>query len=169
MKAIVAVDENWGIGLNNKLLFHFPKDMKFFKALTTGKVVVMGRETFLSLPNQQPLTGRTNVVLTTDQNFKRDGVIVCHRIEDVIELLVDYKSDDIFIIGGASVYEQMLHLCSDVYVTKVKATKDADRLFPNLDNLEHWALKEVLTVADDVYEGEQYQLIFCHYINETCK
>lgn len=92
MKIIVAVDLNWGIGCDGKLLQHIPEDMKFFKEKTIGNVVVMGRETFESLPGKNPLKDRVNIVLSRDRSFKDDRLIICNSIEDTLKELQKYEN-----------------------------------------------------------------------------
>ena len=138
MKAIVAVDNNWAIGNEGKLLEHIPEDMKFFKNKTINKVVVMGRETFESLPGMKPLKDRVNIVLTKNDKIHRDDVIICNSIEQTIEKLKDYNDDDIFIIGGESIYRQFLKHCDEVFVTKIQGEYLADKFFVDLDNETNW-------------------------------
>ncbi len=139
MKAIVNVDMNWGIGFNNELLNPIPADLKLFKELTTNNIVVMGLNTFLSLPKQKALPNRTNVVLTSKKDWSAPDVIVCHSIEEVREKTASL-SGTVFIIGGSSVYNQFLSSCDTVYVTKVDSSKEADAFFPNLDDMPEWEL-----------------------------
>ena len=119
MNLIVAVDKNWGIGFENKLLVSIPDDMKFFRETTTGKVVVMGRKTLESFPGGRPLKNRTNIVLTKNKNYKADGAIVVHTIEQLKEELKKYPSEDIYVIGGASIYAALLDDCDVAHVTKI--------------------------------------------------
>lgn len=138
MKAIVAVDKNWGIGKNNDLLFSIPLDMKYFREKTLGKVVVMGSNTLRSFPNGNPLKNRTNVVLSS--KLERDDCTVAKNLEQLKEELKKYPKDDVFIIGGASVYKTMLPYCSEVLVTKVDDDGKADVFFENLDRLREWSM-----------------------------
>ena len=108
MKAIVNVDKNWGIGIGNNLLNHLSPDMKFFKEKTTGNVVVMGKSTFLSFPGQKALPNRVNIVLTTDKSWGAADVIVCHSLEELFVQLERYDTNTVYVIGGESVYEQLL-------------------------------------------------------------
>lgn len=106
MNLIVAVDKNWAIGLGNKLLVSIPADMKFFRQTTTGKVVVMGRKTLESFPGGQPLKNRTNIIITRDPAYQvKDGIVVS-TIEEAVEELKKYKEEDIFVIGGESIYRR---------------------------------------------------------------
>ena len=119
MNIIVAVDKNWAIGKENKLLVSIPADMKFFRSTTTGKVVVMGRKTLESFPNGLPLKNRTNIVLTKDKNYKVKDAIIVHSIEEALEELKKYASEDVYVIGGDSIYAQMLPYCDTAHVTKI--------------------------------------------------
>lgn len=138
MNIIVAVDNNWGIGNKNGLLVQIPRDQKLFREMTTGKVVVMGRKTLESLPQQQPLQNRTNIILTTDKSYKVKGAILVHSIEELLEELKKYNDDDIYIAGGESIYRQMLPYCKVAHVTKIDYTYQADTYFPNLDAMSEW-------------------------------
>ena len=133
MNIIVAVDKNWAIGKENKLLVSIPADMKFFRSTTTGKVVVMGRKTLESFPNGLPLKNRTNIVLTKDKNYKVKDAIIVHSIEEALEELKKYASEDVYVIGGDSIYAQMLPYCDTAHVTKIDFGYEADAWFPNLD------------------------------------
>lgn len=139
MNLIVAVTENWGIGKDNKLLFHLPADLAYFKEKTLNKVVVMGEKTYYSLP-KRPLPKRTNIVITLDYSFKEEGVIIVHSVEELLNKIKDYDNDDVFVCGGGSIYKLLLPYCRLAYVTKVYQTKDADTFFPNLDTMKEWEL-----------------------------
>ena len=119
MNLIVCVDKNWGIGKDGKLLCHLKEDMKFFRDHTIGKVVVMGRSTLESLPKGEPLPDRTNIVLTHRSDFEKEGVKVVHDMEELLEELNNYDPDDVMIIGGASVYNEMMDMCDKLYVTRI--------------------------------------------------
>ena len=138
MNIIVAADRNWGIGKNNSLLVQIPRDQKMFREMTTGKVVVMGRKTLESLPQKQPLANRTNIVLSENHKFKIKGAIVVHSMDELMEELKKYDDDDIYIVGGESVYRQLLPYCNTAHVTKIDYTYEADAHFPNLDELQEW-------------------------------
>ena len=138
MNIIVAADSNWGIGNNNSLLVQIPRDQKMFREMTTGKVVVMGRKTLESLPQKQPLKNRTNIILTTDKNYKVKDAILVHSIEELLEELKKYEDDDIYIAGGESIYRQMLPYCNVAHVTKIDYVYQADTYFPNLDEMPEW-------------------------------
>ena len=142
MKAILAADKNWGIGYNNHLLVSIPSDMKFFRQTTTGKVVVMGRKTLESFPNGMPLKNRTNIVLTGNQNYQVKDAVVVHSEDELMEELEKYDQDDIFVIGGESVYRMMLPHCDTGYVTKIDRAFQADTFFPDLDEMDEWVMTE---------------------------
>ncbi|MDR2736150.1 MAG: dihydrofolate reductase [Gracilibacteraceae bacterium] len=151
MNAIVSVDQNWGIGNQGNLLQRVPEDMAFFKSMTIGHVVIMGRETMLSLPRQEPLIDRVNLVLSRSlprhqQEGTERGFCVCSSVEDVLKELArcdkDYRGLKKFVIGGEAIYRQFLPYCHTAYVTKFARTYDADRYFPNLDEELAWRLVE---------------------------
>lgn len=142
MNLIVAVDKNWAIGLNNQLLVSIPADMRFFREETTGKVVVLGRKTLSTFPGGKPLKGRTNIVISRDKNYKVDDAIVVHSIEEALEECKKYKSEDVYVIGGATIYEQMLPYCDIAHVTKIDFSYNADTYFPNLDDMPEWKIVE---------------------------
>ena len=141
MKAIVAVDKEWGIGKNNDLLFSLKQDMDYFRQKTTGKIVVMGSNTLKSFPGGRPLKNRTNVVLYPGGE-KRDDCVVVDSLRELAEELKKYPTDDVFIIGGAMFYRTMLPYCDTVFVTKVKAEGGASVFFENLDKLDNWHCAE---------------------------
>lgn len=162
MNLIVAVDKNWAIGLSNKLLVSIPADMKFFRETTSGKVVAMGRKTLESFPGGQPLKNRTNIVLTKDQNYKVKDAVVVGTLEEMIEELKKYPSEDIYVIGGESVYRQLLPYCDTAYVTKIDHVYEADTFFPNLDEMKDWKMTGVTeeqTYFDLEYVFAKYERI----------
>ncbi len=164
MKAIVAVDNKWGIGKNNDLLFRLKKDMAFFRATTLNKVVVMGSNTLKSFPNGKPLKDRTNIVLFPGGE-KREDCIVVNSLEELSATLKNYPSDDVFIVGGAMFYRTMLPYCDTVYVTKVFADGEATVFYENLDNLDNWELSHI---SEKEMDGE-YEIAYCTYKNNSVK
>lgn len=142
MKLIVAVDKNWGIGNKNKLLVSIPDDMKFFRETTTGNVVIMGKNTLKSFPNGRPLKNRINIVLTSDESFTAGDAIIVHSVEDALKEAAKHEDKELYVIGGASVYEQMLDYCDTAYVTYIDYSYEADCYFPNLDSKPEWKLTE---------------------------
>lgn len=160
MNLIAAVDKNWAIGNKGGLLVQIPTDQKLFREETLGKVVVMGRKTFESLPGKQPLYGRVNIILSKDPGFQVKGAIVCHDLAAVLLELKKYSSEDIFIIGGESIYRQFLPLCNTAHITFIDYQYAADTYFPNLDHMEDWELvmvSEEETYFDLCYEFKLYQ------------
>ena len=157
MNLIVAVDKNWAIGKDNKLLVSIPQDMKFFRETTMGKVVVMGRKTLESFPGGQPLKKRTNIVITRDKNYSVKDAIVVHSVEEALEELKNYNSEDVYVIGGDSIYRQMLPYCQVAHVTKINHAYEADTYFPNLDEKEEWL---VTGVSDEqTYFNLEYEFV----------
>lgn len=137
---IVAVDSNWAIGSKNDLLIRIPADHKFFREETTGKVVVLGRKTLETFPGGLPLKNRTNIILSKDKEYQVKDAIVVHSIEELLEELKQYDTKEVYIIGGESVYTQMLPYCDVAHVTKIEHTYDADAYFPNLDEKSEWMI-----------------------------
>ena len=143
MHLIVNVDKNWAIGLGSKLLVRIPQDMKYFRSMTTGHVVVMGRKTLESFPESKPLPNRVNIVLTRDQGYQAPGAVVVHSMEELKEELEKYSGEEIFVIGGGQIYRELLPLCDKAYVTKVDRAFDADVYFPDLDQDPQWKMTKV--------------------------
>ena len=142
MKAILSADKNWGIGCGNRLLARVPEDMKFFKSATLGKVIIMGRKTFESLPGMNPLDNRINIVVTKSKSFEHGGVIVLYSAEEVLKETLKYEPDDVFIIGGGKIYKEFLPYCDEAWVTKWDREFEADTFFPNLDEDDGWQLSD---------------------------
>lgn len=135
MNAIVVVDSNWAIGRNGDLLVHLPGDLKYYKEKTTGNVIVVGRKTLESFPGGKPLPNRTNIVITRNPDYEADGCIICSSKEDALKKLEEYDTEKVFIAGGAEIYRQFMDDCDEFYVTKIYESFEADRYFPNLDEL----------------------------------
>lgn len=160
MNLIAAVDENWAIGKNNQLLVRIPADQKFFREMTTGKVVVMGRKTLESFPNGQPLKNRTNIVLTRNKDYVVKDAVVVHSLDELHEELKKYDSEDVFVIGGEKIYEQLLDECDVAHITKIDFAYDADAYFPNLDENSDWEItgdSEEQTYFDLEYYFYRYE------------
>lgn len=160
MNLIVAVDKNWAIGCKNRLLVSIPNDHKFFRQETLGKVVVLGRKTLETFPQGQPLKGRTNIILSKDKNYSVNGAVMVHSIEELLAELKQYSSEDVYIIGGESIYRQMLPYCDTAHVTKIDHVYEADTYFPNLDASEEWEItadSEEQTYFDLVYYFIKYE------------
>ena len=162
MNLIAAVDKNWAIGLKNKLLVSIPSDMKFFRETTTGKVVVMGRKTLESFPNQRPLKNRVNIVLTKDETYQVKDALVVHDMEQLREELAKYPSEDIYVIGGETIYKQLLDDCDVAHITKIDYAFEADAYFPNLDAMPEWKItqdSEEQTYFDLEYYFYRYERV----------
>ncbi len=162
MKCIVAVDKNWGIGVENHLLVSIPADMRMFRAETTGKVVVMGRRTLESFPGGSPLKGRRNIVLTRNRDYDAKGVLVVGSVEELLEELEDVPGEDVYCIGGESIYRLLLPYCDTAQVTKINFAYQADRFFPNLDEDPAWRLaaqSEEQTYFDLDYQFLRYERV----------
>ena len=142
MKLIAAVDKNWAIGFKGKLLASIRADQMNFKRLTLNKVVVLGRKTMDTFPNKRPLPQRRNIILSRNPNYDIYGAEVVHSKEELLELLKDVDTDDIFIIGGESLYREFLPLCDTAIITKINYAYEADAYFPNLDEDEEWECVE---------------------------
>ena len=140
---IVAADLNWGIGLNNNLLFHIKKDMEHFKKITTGNIVVMGRKTFESLP-VKPLPNRDNIVITSNREFKHKRCEIVHNDEELDKITekLREKGKKVILIGGGTLYNKYIDYCKYAYVTRVNTKKEADTFFPNLDRKDNWLMLE---------------------------
>ena len=157
ISAIVAVDNNWGIGYNGNLLEHIPDDMKFFKKLTTGNVVIMGRKTWDSLP-VKPLPDRLNLVIT--RQGRDVDCMTCFIDMDEAKVRAAMArhdpEDKWFVIGGGQIYKELLPFCDRVYVTKIHKTyENVDTYFPNLDESEEWT--PALQTAIHTYNDLSYQ------------
>ena len=160
MNIIVAVDEKWGIGYKNELLVRIPADQRFFRETTTGNVVIMGRKTLESFPGGQPLKNRTNIVITSKEDYQLKDAIVVHSVEEALEQVKDVPRKNVYVIGGASIYEQMLSLCDTAHVTKVNYTYQADTYFPDLDEMPEWEItgeSEEQTYYDLEYTFVKYE------------
>ena len=162
MNIIVAVDKNWAIGKDNKLLVSIPADMKMFRQETTGKVVVMGRKTLESFPNGLPLKNRTNIVLTGNKDYNVKDAIIVHTVEELLEEIKKYPSEEVYCIGGDSVYKQLLPYCDTAHVTKIDFAYEADSYFPTLDEMPEWkvtAESDEQTYFDLEYSFMKYERI----------
>ena len=159
MNLIVAVDKNWAIGKDNKLLVSIPADMKFFRETTKDNIVVMGRKTLESFPQGQPLQKRVNIVITKNEDYQVKGAVVVHSIEEAVEECKKYEGD-VYVIGGESIYRAMLPYCQAALVTKIDHAYEADTYFPNLDEDPEWVLAgetEEQTYFDLEYVFRKYQ------------
>lgn len=142
MNLIVAVDKNWAIGKENKMMWSIPADMKFFRETTTGNIVIMGRKTLESFPQGQPLKNRVNIVITKNKNYKAKGAVIVHSVEEALEEAKKYEGE-MYVIGGGSIYRAMLPYSDRAFVTKIDHGFDADTYFPNLDEDKEWEMTKI--------------------------
>ncbi len=159
MKMIVAVDENWGIGKDGKLLCHISEDLKYFKKKTTGKCIIMGRKTLESLPGGKPLPDRVNIVLTGEKTFKKEGGVRVITMDQLLALREEYGDDNMMVTGGASVYEQLLPYCDTCYITKIHHRFDADTKISNLDENPDF----IIRMHTGMKEENGYKFQFLEY------
>lgn len=143
---IAAVSDDWGIGKNNELLWHIPEDLKRFKKLTIGKSVIMGRKTWESLP-RKPLPGRVNIVLTDIPNELINCAITAYSIEDAIRK--SDKNEEVFVIGGGTIYHQFMPLAGRLYITHVHKNAPADIFFPEIDQKKWKAVEKKECISED--------------------
>ncbi len=163
MKAILHVDKEWGIGKNNELMFSIPADMKFFRETTINNVVVMGNNTLKSFPNGMPLKNRVNIVLS--RTASRNDCIIVKSLNDLFKELKKYDTNNVYVIGGASIYKELLPYCNEVLVTKVDAIGGADTFFENLDNNKDFEL----VFESEPVETNGYTIKFTTYQNKNLK
>lgn len=162
--SILNCDNKWGIGKRNGLLFHLPLDMKFFRETTKGHTVCMGENTLLSFPGSKPLKNRTNIVLSQDPSHNYEGVVNVHTFEEFLRIIKNHsKKDDVYIIGGASIYRQTLPFVDKVLLTKVLADGGAEVFFPNLDEDDNFELVE----EGEVVKDGEIDIKFTTYINKN--
>lgn len=158
MKIIVAVDKEWNIGYKNDLLFNIPEDMKFFRTTTLNKVVVMGRKTLESFPNSKPLKNRINIVLSRS-DMKVDGAEFVKNVSELLETLREYDPDDVYVIGGSSIYELLMPYCDTAIITHIDTVAEkADKKFPELNPAE-WQIK----TESDTVESNGYTFRWVEY------
>lgn len=153
MELIVAVYDDWGIGKDGTQPIALTSDRKFFRETTKGAMVIVGRKTLADFPGGKPLPNRVNVVLTR-QDISIEGVVVCHSPEETIKLAK--TAQRAMVIGGGSIYRQMLPMCDTAYVTKVHAQPESDTFFPNLDTDPAWELVQVLQSGEE--DGVTYEM-----------
>lgn len=160
MNLIVAVDRNWAIGCKGNLLVRIPADHKNFRELTTGRVVVLGRKTLETFPQGLPLKNRQNIIMSRDPDYQVKDAIIVHSIDELMETIKEYDTKDVFIIGGDSVYSQLIGYCDTAIVTFIDHVYEADAYFPNLDADPQWELKsesEEMNYFDLEYTFRRYE------------
>ena len=159
MDLIVAVYDDWGIGFGGTQPIALSADRKFFRETTRGAMVIVGRKTIEDFPGKKPLPGRVNVALTRSE-AEIPGFTLCHSPEEAAELAK--TAEKAMVIGGGTIYRQMLSFCDRAYVTKVHVTPESDTYFPNLDENENWELSEILQSGEE--NGIEYEM--CLYIKK---
>ncbi len=163
MKLIVAVDEKWGIGKDGDLLKSIPDDMRFFREKTRSAVLVMGYNTLLSFPGSKPLPGRLNIVLADVEGLRIPGAVVCGSMSGLFELLKTFDSDEVYVIGGGSMYRQLLPYCDTAYITKMRFDGGADTFIPDIDELSEWSVSS----ESELKECEGIEYSFVEYYNSS--
>lgn len=160
--SILNCDKEYGIGKKNGLLFSLKEDMAFFRKTTLNHVVVMGENTLLSFPNSKPLKNRTNIVLSQDPTHNYEGVINVHTFNEMLQLMKKYsQNEEVFVIGGASMYRQTLEYVDYVYLTKVDAIGGAEVFFVNIDENKNF---QIVNESETIKDGE-YNIKFVTYKN----
>ena len=160
MNAIAIVDENWGLGKDGKLLIHLPGDLKYFKEKTLGKTIIIGRKTFDSL-GKRLLPDRETVIVS--QNMKYDpGCMVCRSLEEALRYVKGRRPDDVFVAGGEAIYNLFLPYCDTFFITKIQASFEADKYFPNLDSSNRFYIDKSSAVVEE--NGVKYR--FYKYTRE---
>ncbi len=143
MKLVVAVDKNWGIGNKGELLARVRADLRYFQSLTKGFTVILGSKTLSTFPGGRVLKDRTNIVLSRNPDYSPEGAVVVHSLDELFNELKSFNTDEVFVIGGANVYHQLLPYCDTAYVTKFDKSFECDAFFDDLDVSPEWELVSV--------------------------
>lgn len=164
MILIFAVDNNWNIGYDGDLLYKISEDLKRFRMLTENNIIIMGRRTFESLPDKKALPNRINIVITRDKEYKADGGIVIHSLDELFALLKELNPNnemENFVIGGGNIAKQMISYCNKAYITKIfKSFENADTFIPNLDLDNEWKIVK----ESEVYQQEDLYYKYVDYV-----
>lgn len=163
MKLIAAVNNEWGIGKNNDLLYHIPEDMKFFRAKTKDNIIIIGRKTLESFPGGKPLKNRVNIVMTRDLNYKCEEAVVVHSVEEIADAAKKYAGKEIYLCGGEKIYKLLLPYCEEAFITKVYDSCECEKFMVNLDEKSDWYLSE----KSNIFEDSGYKFSFCTYKNKN--
>lgn len=163
MNLIAAVDNNWAIGLKGELLVSIPADQKRFRNETINKVVILGRKTMDTFPGGRPLKNRRNIILSRNPKYEVKDAEVVHDVQELMELIKDVDSEEVYVIGGESVYRELLPYCDRAYITKINYTYQSDAYFPNLDKDEEWEL------VNESVEETYYDLDYTYRLYERKK
>ena len=159
MNLIAAVDRNWGIGKNGRLLAAIPQDQRLFRDETLGKIIIMGRKTLESLPGKKPLYGRTTIVLSRNPEYQAKGALCAGSVEEALRMAGRYRQEDVFVAGGEEIYRAFLPYCDTAHVTAIDYSYEADAYFPNLDEDSQWVMDletEEYTYFDICYSFKRY-------------
>ena len=162
MNLIAAADRNWAIGHQGRLLVSIPADLKMFRATTTGKVVVLGRKTLATFPGGLPLPNRTNIILSRNPEFRVKDAFVAGSEEELLSLLKPYPDEDIYVIGGESIYRLLLPYCDTAIITRIDYSYSADAYMPDLSALKEWRMtseSEEMTCFDIEYTFQKWERI----------
>lgn len=162
MNLMVTVDENWGIGKGSQVSIRIPREQKLFMEETAGKVIVMGRKTFQNVYQGLAVQGRTNIILSENRTLQVKGATVVHSIAELLEKIAQYPSGDVYVVGGESIYRQLLPYCTVAHVTKLDHVYAADKYVENLDKSSQWKLtadSEEQTYFDIAYEFRKYEKV----------
>lgn len=162
MNLIAAVDRNWAIGNKGQLLVRIPNDHRMFRQETLDKVVVYGRRTLETFPLAQPLDRRVNIILSGNPDLTVRRAQVVHSVEECLEVCSAYPSGDVYVIGGASVYRQLLPYCDTAHITKIDYAYEADAWFPDLDGDPAWEItadSDEQTYFDITYRFLKYERV----------
>jgi len=163
MKAIAAVDNNWGIGYKGGLLVSLPEDQRdTFKKFTLGNTIVYGRKTLETFPGQRLLPGRTNIILSRNPDYRKEGAIVLHSVDDVLAYSREHREDEIFVIGGEEVYRSLLPFCAAAIISRIAFSFEADAFFPNLETDPDW--KET-DCSEVIHSIKGYDFTVHQYLN----
>ena len=164
MNLIVAADKNWAIGRGGDLIYSIPEDMKYFRSMTQGKTVVMGRKTLESFPGGKPLPKRVNVVLSSNRDYTPEGTVSVHNYAELFAEVAKYPEDDVMLIGGGRLYTDLAKYCRRAYITLIDAeTEGVDTFIPNFDELDGWILEEV----SEPHEDGGHSFRFATYLNQN--
>jgi len=167
MKIIAAVDNNWAIGNKGDLLVSLPEDQKdTFRRLTLGNAIVYGRKTLCTFPGQKLLPGRTNIIMSRNPSFDKEGAIVLHSMDDVLAYSREHQEIETYIIGGEEVYRSLYSYCTEAIVSRISHSFEADAFFPDLDKDPNW--KEE-SHSNTIHSIKGYDFVVYHYRNQNFK
>jgi dihydrofolate reductase len=164
MDIVVAVNDDWGIGFKGTQSVVVPEDRKHFRSVTGKGTVIVGRKTIQDFPGGKPLKNRKNIVLTRDENLKIDGAVVVHSMDEAFSAISE--DENVFIIGGDSVYKLFLPYCSRAFLTKLLVTPESDTFFPNLDETPNWSVEDM---GEELTSENGVKYRFITYINNDVK